>query len=131
MIRCTYCKKETSNKKYCSRICFEAQLHKNTVDAFLKGEYEHPLKQKKLLLEICDVENCCAICKQLPIHNNKTLALHLDHIDGNSDNNRVENLRLLCPNCHSQTETYGSKNKVRETKRKKQNKIYRNKRLSV
>ncbi|MCX5746679.1 MAG: HNH endonuclease signature motif containing protein [Proteobacteria bacterium] len=37
------------------------------------------------------------------------LVLHLDHVNGISNDNRVENLRFLCPNCHSQTETYGNR----------------------
>lgn len=51
----------------------------------------------------------CVECGQLPVWNNKPLTLQLDHKDGNSDNNEINNLRLLCPNCHTQTDTYGSK----------------------
>ena len=40
----------------------------------------------------------------------KSLSLELDHINGTNNDNRIENLRFLCPNCHSQTITYGSKN---------------------
>lgn len=39
------------------------------------------------------------------------LSLHLDHINGDHRDNRIENLRFLCPNCHSQTPTYCRKNK--------------------
>lgn len=47
------------------------------------------------------------------------LSLHIDHINGLSYDNRIENLRLLCPNCHSQTETYAGKNvKVQKIKHK-------------
>lgn len=43
----------------------------------------------------------------------QSLKLHLDHINGVATDNRLHNLRLLCPNCHSQTETYCGKNKQR------------------
>jgi predicted amidophosphoribosyltransferase len=41
----------------------------------------------------------------------KPISLHLDHINGDPSDNRIENLRILCPNCHSQTPTYSGKNK--------------------
>lgn len=48
----------------------------------------------------------------------KLLRLHLDHIDGDHFNNELKNLRILCPNCHSQTETYGAlkQKKIKEPK---------------
>ena len=39
------------------------------------------------------------------------LSLHLDHKNGVNNDHRIENLRFLCPNCHSQTDTYAGKNK--------------------
>lgn len=44
--------------------------------------------------------------------NGKKLSLELDHINGNKYDNSIENLRILCPNCHSQTPTYRKKNKI-------------------
>jgi transposase-like protein len=43
----------------------------------------------------------------------RPLALEIDHINGDRHDWRLENLRLLCPNCHSQTETYGGRNRKR------------------
>ena len=58
----------------------------------------------------------CAICGRVEWQG-KTLSLELDHINGINNDNRLENLRFLCPNCHSQTTTYGSRNQqINESK---------------
>lgn len=66
----------------------------------------HKLKIKLLKNNLISYE--CSECK-LDSWNNKPLSLQLDHIDGNRFNNNLTNLRLLCPNCHSQTETFSNK----------------------
>lgn len=65
---------------------------------------------KKKIFKLNLLKNECIICGQLPEWNGKELVLQLDHINGNRNDNRLENLRILCLHCHSQTETYGGKN---------------------
>lgn len=51
----------------------------------------------------------CSECGLSDQWNGKQLILALDHINGNNHDNRIENLRFLCPNCHSQTDTFAGK----------------------
>lgn len=55
-------------------------------------------------------DGVCAICECEPTHNGSPLTFVLDHIDGNSDNNLPDNIRLVCPNCDSQLPTFKSRN---------------------
>ncbi len=68
------------------------------------------LKLKKRLIREGIKENTCEICG-ISEWNELPISMQLDHIDGNSHNHKLGNLRMICPNCHSQTETYCGKNK--------------------
>ena len=57
------------------------------------------------------LEYKCACCGNTGEWQGQKLTLQLDHINGKNNDHRIENLRLLCPNCHSITETYAGKNK--------------------
>jgi len=66
---------------------------------------------RKRLLREGWLRNECYECGMPPIWRGRPLSLQLDHIDGNGCDHRLENLRMLCPNCHSQTDTFGVKNR--------------------
>lgn len=86
-------------------------------DKLLKENCKHT----RTVLRRCIIKNKllpyrCAICG-ISKWNEKTLSLELDHINGINNDNRLENLRFLCPNCHSQTCTYGSRNQQKNESR--------------
>lgn len=66
-------------------------------------------KLRLRLLEDGIFSHQCSICN-LVEWCGMPIPLELDHIDGDNHNNELVNLRLLCPNCHSQTPTYRGKN---------------------
>lgn len=71
----------------------------------------------------------CVECGNNGSYNGKLLSLHLDHKNGINNDNRLENLRFLCPNCHSQTETYAGKSN-KQIKIQKESKNNNNKRVN-
>ena len=71
---------------------------------------------KKKLIKDFGFDYECALCGNKGYWNENSLSLQLDHINGVSNDNRIENLRFLCPNCHSQTETFCGKRKKKERK---------------
>lgn len=83
---------------------------RNINDVFCEHSKSSRSLLKRLLVEEKLKEHQCEKCGIKDIWQNESLKLQLDHINGVSDDNRVENLRFLCPNCHSQTGTFGSKN---------------------
>lgn len=72
--------------------------------------YNNGTHLKKRLFYEKVLENVCSCCGQLPEWNGKPLVLQIDHINGIYDDNRIQNLRILCPHCHSQTKTFSGKN---------------------
>lgn len=71
----------------------------------------HRVNVKRRLIRDGLLDEKCAICSILPMWNGEPLVLVLDHINGINDDYRIENLRLLCPNCNSQTHTFAGRNR--------------------
>lgn len=89
------------------RIPMEEMLVENS------SATRHNMKLR--LLSVGLLRNECYICG-ISEWLGKPLSLDLDHINGINNDNRLENLRLLCPNCHSQTDTYRGRNVRRNSK---------------
>jgi hypothetical protein len=93
---------------YCSNTCSAKGMFTETINRFNQGQVSSRHTIRKVLTEIGGYKcSCCGISE----YNNKPLTLQVDHTDGNAGNNNPANLRLMCPNCHSQTDTFGARNK--------------------
>lgn len=103
---CKMCEQPTFNT-YCSNSCqmaWQREYIKRPLFESGAGGLNPDLV--RLFLEEIHGPGCS--CCKLTIWNNLPIPLDIDHVDGNRKNNLPENLRLLCPNCHRQTETWGN-----------------------
>ena len=129
-IKCEYCGKDLYNKpsntKYCSLECQNKKEQedyikrwKNGEENGLSGKYGISKRIREYLFN--KYNNQCQLCgwhEVNPITGKIPLQIH--HVDGDCTNNREENLQLLCPNCHSLTETFGNLNKCSKREFRKQ-----------
>lgn len=100
----------TDVNKYCNNICQgNYQFFNITLPKFYRGEISNRPTLKRVLVHLFGDK--CAECGSPPLHNDKPLSMQVDHKDGNAGNDMPDNVQLLCPNCHTQTPTFGAKNK--------------------
>ena len=115
---CKNCDKEQAVKKntlalYCDNKCQQEYQYKERINNWLYNgkswnEMFIPSWVKRYIIEINGRQ--CAKCN-LTEWQNQAIVLEATHIDGDATNNKLENLELLCPNCHSLTDSYKGKNK--------------------
>jgi hypothetical protein len=90
------------------------EFKKEAIDLCLvliqNSNYSRSMLKNRLLKESI-LKNVCSICNIEPTWNEKPLIMVLDHINGVRNDNRLSNLRLICPNCNSQTDTFAGKNR--------------------
>ena len=115
-MKCEYCGKEHDGSfgsgRFCSASCASSWVNRNpiTLENLENGTYiwSGTSKIRNFLLRNGYKENKCELCG-LSEWQVKPLNCDLHHKDGDKYNNKLSNLEMLCPNCHSQTDNYKSK----------------------
>lgn len=100
-----------AKNNFCSITCGHEYKRKEMFKLIESGDTSLISKKYKQYLIHIHGEKCmeCGWCSINPTSNK--IPIELEHIDGNSENNSLDNLKLLCPNCHSLTSTYKALNK--------------------
>ena len=125
--KCVVCGIMTSHllkERFCCRKCKSQEAYDNFIAKWQAGEIEggtwqkvHPYVRRWLM------KRCKEKCEQCAWSVRHTVTgripLQVDHIDGNPYNHKQNNLRVLCPNCHSLTATFGALNKGNGRKERK------------
>lgn len=122
MKKCLYCGKELTTEqrhnKYCSQECANSAKYNNKINAWLSGEDSGRIADGTLSKTVRHfllnrANNACELCGWNKINpTTQIVPLEIHHKDGNYLNNNIENLQVLCPNCHSLTPNYRSLNKT-------------------
>lgn len=103
--------KKNRTGRYCSNKCHQNHAWETiTKPSILRGERTKTDTIRRFLIERDGPG--CSVCETVEWRG-KPMTMDVDHIDGDHTNNQPENFRLICPNCHRQTPTWGKKNPKR------------------
>ena len=113
-------------KKYCEEIGVDLSVLEGVPNTVTKRNRENVFCENstanqttlRRFFEKEDISYICSICGQKPFWNGQNLSLTLDHINGDNHDNRLENLRWVCPNCDRQLPTFGVRNKKNQDHKK-------------
>lgn len=108
------------NKKYQYKVTNEELFTKNSSFS------TEMVKDRIIKYQLIKYQCARTLCKNKGFWNGEPLTLQLEHINGDNTDHQLSNLEFLCPNCHTQTKTYGSKNK-----KKYQNNIKKEKNMPL
>lgn len=118
---CLYCGKELKYRshkpRFCNNTCYAKYNEQEYIKRWLAGEEDGIKGQNDIKTAVKNYlfkihNNSCEKCGWHETNKfTGRIPLQIHHIDGNCMNNRPENLQLLCPNCHSLTDNFGSRNK--------------------
>ena len=103
--------------KYCNNTCYAEYQRKEYIKRWKEGKETGTIGDNDIATAVKiylreKYNNSCQICGWHKINQYTGIVpLQIHHIDGDCTNNKEENLQLLCPNCHSLTENFGSRNK--------------------
>jgi hypothetical protein len=131
---CLFCNKNIKSGTYCNRKCSSNEMSRTYLEDWKVGKNSggnldnlSAIVRKFLIKEAGEM---CSLCgwKEINQHTNR-VPLTINHINGNPYDHSIDNLEVLCPNCHSLTATYGGRNKG-NGRRERLKKLHENKKLA-
>ena len=109
----------TAGKHFDGLIAYQKSRRLTNEEVFVENSTYARHHIKSRVIEEKLIEYICEECRGDGHWNGKDIVLQLDHRNGVNDDNRLCNLRFLCPNCHSQTQTYAAKNRNNSARKPK------------
>ena len=112
---CSNMRKAGVHPQHQTKFAVQELIKTREMDDYLSNKV--PMQSDKLKIRLLNegyLEPTCDICRRT-FWVGEAIPLQLDHVDGNNEDNSLDNLRLLCPNCHAQTPQYRLKEEFKDS----------------